>query len=145
MNTTADNARTGSLVTVTLCTATTTVGQYDERGGRRGRPDRLQSIKTREEQTVPATAMFIFIGATSHTGWPDGVVARDEHGFILTGPHLGGHDLKNVAGRPSPSHAGGQRPGRVRRQGRPPWLGQASRLRGGGGLGGGDVHPPLPH
>jgi thioredoxin reductase (NADPH) len=61
--------------------------------------DRLRSatirdIKTGEEQTGPATAMFIFIGAIPRTGWLDGVVARDEHGFILTGPDLGGSDLK---------------------------------------------------
>jgi thioredoxin reductase (NADPH) len=67
--------------------------------------DRLRSItirdiKTGEVQTVPATAMFIFIGAIPHTGWLDGVVARDEHGFILTGPDLGGPDLKGwPAGR----------------------------------------------
>jgi thioredoxin reductase (NADPH) len=63
-----------------------------------GGTDRLRSItirdiKTGEEQTAPATAMFVFIGAIPHTGWLDGVVARDEHGFILTGPDLGGHDL----------------------------------------------------
>jgi thioredoxin reductase (NADPH) len=37
--------------------------------------------------------MFVFIGAIPHTAWLEGVVARDEHGFILTGPDLGGHDL----------------------------------------------------
>ncbi len=63
-----------------------------------GGTDRLQSItirdiKTGEEQTVPATAMFVFIGATPHTSWLDGMVARDEHGFLLTGPDLAGHDL----------------------------------------------------
>ena len=63
-----------------------------------GGTDRLRSItirdiKTGEEQTVPATAMFVFIGAIPHTDWLDGVAARDEHGFILTGPDLGGHDL----------------------------------------------------
>ena len=32
--------------------------------------------------------MFVFIGATPHTDWLDGVVARDERGFIPTGPEL---------------------------------------------------------
>ena len=64
-----------------------------------GGTDRLRSItirdiKTGEEQTVPATAMFIFIGAIPRTDWLDGVVARDGHGFILTGPDLDGPDLK---------------------------------------------------
>ena len=71
-----------------------------------GGTDRLQSItirdiKTGEEQTVPATAMFVFIGAIPHTEWLDGMVARDEHGFILTGPDLAGHDL---AGWPANRH-----------------------------------------
>jgi len=71
-----------------------------------GGTDRLRSItirdiKTGEEQTVPATAMFIFIGAIPRTDWLDGVVARDEHGFILTGSDLAGHDL---AGWPADRH-----------------------------------------
>ena len=32
--------------------------------------------------------MFIFIGAQPRTDWLDGVVARDDHGFILAGPDL---------------------------------------------------------
>jgi len=43
---------------------------------------------TGEKQTVPATSLFIFIGASPHTDWLDGVVERDERGFILTGPDL---------------------------------------------------------
>jgi thioredoxin reductase (NADPH) len=59
--------------------------------------DRLRSVTIRdlatgEEQSVPATAMFIFIGAVAHTGWLEGVVARDERGFVLTGPDLAEYD-----------------------------------------------------
>jgi thioredoxin reductase (NADPH) len=32
--------------------------------------------------------MFVFIGASPHTDWLDGVVTRDEHGFLPTGPDL---------------------------------------------------------
>ena len=32
--------------------------------------------------------MFIFIGAEPRTEWLDGVVARDERGFVRTGPDL---------------------------------------------------------
>ena len=39
-------------------------------------------------ERVPATAMFIFIGAMPQTEWLDGVVERDDLGFILTGPDL---------------------------------------------------------
>ena len=44
------------------------------------------STNTRER--VDAGALFIFIGAQPGTDWLDGVVARDKHGFILTGPSL---------------------------------------------------------
>jgi thioredoxin reductase (NADPH) len=37
---------------------------------------------------VNACTLFIFIGARPGTDWLEGVVARDEHGFILTGPSL---------------------------------------------------------
>jgi thioredoxin reductase (NADPH) len=37
-------------------------------------------------KTVPASALFIFIGAVPHTDWLGDTVARDEHGFILSGP-----------------------------------------------------------
>jgi thioredoxin reductase (NADPH) len=43
---------------------------------------------TGEQETVPATSLFIFIGALPQTDWLDGVVERDERGFILTGPDL---------------------------------------------------------
>lgn len=43
---------------------------------------------TGEKQTVPATSLFIFIGATPHTDWLDGTVERDDRGFVLAGPDL---------------------------------------------------------
>jgi thioredoxin reductase (NADPH) len=38
--------------------------------------------------TVDASHLFIFIGAEPRTEWLDGVVARDERGFVWTGPDL---------------------------------------------------------
>jgi thioredoxin reductase (NADPH) len=35
-----------------------------------------------------ADSMFVFIGAAPRTEWLDGVVARDERGFVRTGPDL---------------------------------------------------------
>jgi thioredoxin reductase (NADPH) len=52
----------------------------------------IENSQTGETQTVPANSLFIFIGALPHTAWLDGVVERDERGFILTGP-----DLKRVS------------------------------------------------
>lgn len=55
--------------------------------------DRLRSISvtcdaTGDVQTVPASALFIFIGAEPRTTWLEGVIERDSRGFILTGPDL---------------------------------------------------------
>jgi thioredoxin reductase (NADPH) len=37
---------------------------------------------------VPASSLFVFIGAAPRTDWLDGFVERDERGFILTGAEL---------------------------------------------------------
>ena len=41
-----------------------------------------------ETTTVPATSLYILIGATPRTDWLEGVVVRDERGFILSGAEL---------------------------------------------------------
>ncbi|HEX4604351.1 MAG TPA: FAD-dependent oxidoreductase [Candidatus Angelobacter sp.] len=43
---------------------------------------------TDKVERVPATAMFIFIGALPKTDWLGDLVERDDRGFILTGPDL---------------------------------------------------------
>jgi thioredoxin reductase (NADPH) len=43
---------------------------------------------TNKLERVPASAMFIFIGALPRTEWLANVIERDERGFILTGPDL---------------------------------------------------------
>ncbi|HSG81797.1 MAG TPA: FAD-dependent oxidoreductase [Gemmatimonadota bacterium] len=53
--------------------------------------ERLESLVLAREdgetvETVDASALFIFIGATPHTDWLGTAVARDPHGFILSGP-----------------------------------------------------------
>jgi thioredoxin reductase (NADPH) len=55
--------------------------------------DRLEAItvidkQTGETETVPAAAMFLFIGAVPHSEFVADVVARDRFGFIITGPDL---------------------------------------------------------
>ncbi len=37
------------------------------------------------EETLPADACFVFIGASPRTDWLEGTLARDERGFILAG------------------------------------------------------------
>ncbi|HUO39401.1 MAG TPA: FAD-dependent oxidoreductase, partial [Mycobacterium sp.] len=53
----------------------------------------LEDLRTGEVEEVACGRLFIFIGAAPYTDWLDGLVARDDHGFILSGP-----DLKNVCG-----------------------------------------------
>jgi len=54
----------------------------------------IMDMSTMETETVPATRMFVFIGAAPRTEWLDGVVARDRRGFVLTGPDLKPGDLE---------------------------------------------------
>jgi thioredoxin reductase (NADPH) len=53
----------------------------------------LENKQTGDRETVGASRMCCFIGATPRTKWLDGVVARDDRGFILTGP-----DMRDVVG-----------------------------------------------
>jgi thioredoxin reductase (NADPH) len=53
----------------------------------------LENTQTGERQDFNCGRMFIFIGAEPRTDWLDGVVVRDDHGFILAGP-----DLRDVSG-----------------------------------------------
>ncbi|MBN3756338.1 FAD-dependent oxidoreductase [Paraburkholderia sp. Tr-20389] len=48
----------------------------------------LRDMQTGHVETVPASGLFIFIGAAPCTEWLRGVVERDEHGFLLTGRAL---------------------------------------------------------
>jgi thioredoxin reductase (NADPH) len=54
---------------------------------------RLEGLTLRDRQTgstrtVPAFAVFVLIGAEPRTDWLDGVVERDERGYVLTGRDL---------------------------------------------------------
>ena len=42
--------------------------------------------KTGDSLELAARALFVFIGAEPSTSWLGGLVALDEHGFVLTGP-----------------------------------------------------------
>ncbi|WP_417563640.1 FAD-dependent oxidoreductase [Microbacterium sp.] len=56
--------------------------------------DRLRRVSVTDDagQTceIEASALFVFIGASPRTDWLPPQIARDAHGFILTGPALGG-------------------------------------------------------
>lgn len=53
----------------------------------------LENTQTGAREDFTCGRMFIFIGAEPRTDWLDGVVVRDDHGFILSGP-----DLRDVSG-----------------------------------------------
>jgi thioredoxin reductase (NADPH) len=61
-------------------------------GAAEGEDGRLRRIRVGDgagsESTLDADACFVFIGASPRTDWLDGVVARDEKGFILSGPEV---------------------------------------------------------
>jgi thioredoxin reductase (NADPH) len=52
------------------------------------RLERLRLNCRGEEKVVPATGLFIFIGAAPTTGWLPQEIMRDPHGFVLSGPDL---------------------------------------------------------
>jgi len=52
----------------------------------------IRDLNTGAMEIVDAGQLFIFIGAAPRTAWLDGVVARDDHGFVLAGPDLAERD-----------------------------------------------------
>ncbi len=53
--------------------------------------ERLEAVKLsgpQGESVVPATSLFVFIGAAPGTGWLPPSILRDEKGFLLAGPDL---------------------------------------------------------
>jgi thioredoxin reductase (NADPH) len=64
--------------------------------------ERLEAIMivnkdTGQTETLPAAAIFLFIGAVPHSDLVAGVVEQNSAGFIITGPDLirNGHRPKN--------------------------------------------------
>ncbi len=54
---------------------------------------RIESVSVRDldtgtVETCPAGGLFVFIGAEPRTEWLEGVVERDERGFLVTGPQV---------------------------------------------------------
>jgi thioredoxin reductase (NADPH) len=48
----------------------------------------LRNLATGHEEETAANWLFVFIGALPRTDWLGELVARDQHGFVLTGPDL---------------------------------------------------------
>jgi thioredoxin reductase (NADPH) len=52
------------------------------------RLEKLRLIGPEGEAVVPASSLFVFIGAAPGTGWLPACILRDEKGFVLAGPDL---------------------------------------------------------
>jgi thioredoxin reductase (NADPH) len=75
------------LPNVEVRTSTTAIGAEGQAQAEDDHP-RLKCLQVRGpggEERIDADACFVFIGASPRTGWLEGVVARDERGFILAG------------------------------------------------------------
>ena len=53
------------------------------------------------QENVTASALFIFIGAVPNTDWLGGQVARDSHGFILSGSDIGSNGQRTSTSTPN--------------------------------------------
>lgn len=49
---------------------------------------KIMQRDTQTEETISVGSVFIFIGAFPHTDWLGDHIARDSHGFILSGSHI---------------------------------------------------------
>jgi thioredoxin reductase (NADPH) len=54
-----------------------------------GRDGRLSAVTLSDGDELSFSYLFLFLGADPCTTWLGDVVARDEHGFVLTGPDAG--------------------------------------------------------
>jgi thioredoxin reductase (NADPH) len=50
----------------------------------------LRDRATGDDEAVAADALFVMIGARPHSDWLPADIARDRHGFVLTGAELSG-------------------------------------------------------
>jgi thioredoxin reductase (NADPH) len=70
-------------ITVRTCTEVIEAGGEDHL-----RNLTLRNTGTGTTETVDAQLLFLFIGAAPHTDWLEGLVIRDELGFVVAGPDL---------------------------------------------------------
>jgi thioredoxin reductase (NADPH) len=50
----------------------------------------IRNVRDGTTRTIASCALFVMVGAAPNTGWLSGLVALDEHGFVLTGEAVGG-------------------------------------------------------
>jgi thioredoxin reductase (NADPH) len=65
------------------------VRDRSEIGALHGDNGRLEAVTLKSGERLPLGFLFFFLGAAPCTDWLDDTVARDDNGFILTGPAAG--------------------------------------------------------
>ena len=79
-----------------------------------GNGGQLEAVTLTDGQRLPFAFLFLFLGAAPCTEWLDDAVARDDHGFILTGATVGaGYLLQTTV--PGILAAGDVRSGSIKR------------------------------
>ena len=65
-----------------------------------GEAGHLEAVTLKSGERVPLSFLFLFLGARPCTEWLDEAIARDDDGFILTGPAVGSENFleTNVPG-----------------------------------------------
>jgi thioredoxin reductase (NADPH) len=69
------------------------VRDRSEVGALHGNAGRLEAVTLKSGERLPLRFLFFFLGAAPCTEWLDHSVARDENGFVLTGPAVGADNL----------------------------------------------------
>jgi thioredoxin reductase (NADPH) len=79
-----------------------------------GADGQLDAVTLTDGERVALRFLFLFLGASPCTDWLDDTVARDEHGFVLTGAQAGADGLLETS-VPGVFAAGDVRSGSVKR------------------------------
>jgi len=79
-----------------------------------GHNDELEAVTLTDGTRLPYSFLFLFLGASPCTDWLGETVARDENGFVLTGPDVGAKGLLETS-VPRVYAAGDVRSGSIKR------------------------------
>ncbi|MDE3130101.1 MAG: FAD-dependent oxidoreductase [Acidobacteriota bacterium] len=79
-----------------------------------GEDGQLEAVTLRDGARLELRFLFLFLGASPCTGWLGDTVARDEHGFVLTGEPAGADGLLETS-VPGVFAAGDVRSGSIKR------------------------------
>ena len=79
-----------------------------------GSDGKLEAVTLSDGECLPYSFLFLFLGASPCTDWLGDAVARDEKGFVLTGPEVGAEGLLETT-VPRVYAAGDVRSGSIKR------------------------------